>query len=110
MHAHVGAVHIPTVLDVRGRKPSLFCTCTYVFCFLFCSVLDATADAADVHVPSYSCMFVFRRDAQDAWYKFEDDDVTPFNPQEIEHNCFGGTTLTTPSSVSISFDRLIDFG
>eukprot|EP00903_Cladosiphon_okamuranus_P009694 g9223.t1 len=32
---------------------------------------------------------------QGAWYKFEDDDVTPFDPQEIEACCFGGTTLST---------------
>lgn len=32
---------------------------------------------------------------QDAWYKFDDDDVSPFNSQEIETSCFGGMALST---------------
>lgn len=36
-----------------------------------------------------------RRRQQGAWYKFEDDDVTPFDPQEIEACCFGGMALST---------------
>lgn len=42
-----------------------------------------------------TCRLCTRNTWQDAWYKFEDDEVTPFNPQDIEANCFGGTTLTT---------------
>lgn len=38
---------------------------------------------------------------QGAWYKFEDDDVTPFDPQEIEACCFGGTTLSTSVSIKM---------
>ncbi|CAN0111832.1 unnamed protein product, partial [Ectocarpus sp. 4 AP-2014] len=39
---------------------------------------------------------------QGAWYKFEDDDVTPFDPQEIEACCFGGTTLSTSTWQGVS--------
>jgi ubiquitin C-terminal hydrolase len=43
--------------------------------------------------------------AKDLWLRFDDEDVTPFNPADIEVQCFGGTAVVTqtyqgvPSSV-----------
>lgn len=31
---------------------------------------------------------------QGSWFKFDDDEVTPFNPREIETTCFGGVTVS----------------
>ncbi|CAN0434580.1 unnamed protein product, partial [Ascophyllum nodosum] len=28
--------------------------------------------------------------SQGSWFKFNDDEVTPFNPREIDQTCFGG--------------------
>ncbi|CAN0246741.1 unnamed protein product, partial [Discosporangium mesarthrocarpum] len=32
--------------------------------------------------------------ARDGWYRFDDEDVTPFNPVNIERECFGGSVVT----------------
>ena len=46
--------------------------------------------------------YSFIRDPKDVdkWYRFDDDDVTPFNPDQIAPNCFGGTISTTLHGIS----------
>ena len=48
---------------------------------------------------------------KDAWYKYEDEDVNPFDPQEIETCCFGGMALSTSVRVPVyqNVSRIIFF-
>jgi hypothetical protein len=39
--------------------------------------------------------FIRDRDSPDKWCRYEDEDVTPFNPDHIPANCFGGTISST---------------
>jgi ubiquitin C-terminal hydrolase len=41
--------------------------------------------------------FIKDRNAEDSWYRFDDEDVTQFDPKNIEAQCFGGTTTKTTS-------------
>lgn len=44
-------------------------------------------------------------ESQDCWYKFEDEDVSPFNPENIPAQCFGGPFGGSSSSSMADEDR-----
>lgn len=37
---------------------------------------------------------------KEKWYRFDDEDVTPFSPDQIPYQCYGGSVMTTIAGVS----------
>jgi hypothetical protein len=61
--------------------------------FYFVGVLVHSGIAQGGHYYS------FARDPNnpDKWYRFDDEDVTPFNPEHIPTQCFGGPPMNSNS-------------
>ena len=49
--------------------------------------------------------FIKDTDASDRWYRFEDDEVSLFNPQQIAYQCFGGHFSNGSSAHPIEEER-----